>query len=121
MLLLFTIYSAFAVFASISDRDISYEKSLRFLLQKLESAKHRVQLAHVLLQDIDIEFPGIRQRLDAEGGILISQTHMRDNWKSSMDRNGSIEELGASNTQLDFLFGDAAVLNLNFLHSGTIT
>jgi hypothetical protein len=121
MLTLFTIYSAFAVFANVSNPEIYHENSLRFLLKKLESTKQHIRLAQVLLQDIDMEFPGLRHRLDAENGRLISQENLTDQWELSMGQNEPTSEVDPNTQQLEFLFGDAAILNLDYLYSGTIT
>lgn len=58
-------YSAVAAFASswLLSPQPSLERPLRFLLGTLESLKQYIKLAHILLQDIDAEYPGLRLQL----------------------------------------------------------
>ncbi|KUJ19157.1 uncharacterized protein LY89DRAFT_780166 [Mollisia scopiformis] len=85
-LTLYSIYSAVAAFANswLVNPQPSYKRSLRFLLNKLESFKPRIRLAHILLQDIDTEFPELQHRLRAQGESANSQSALCLDWEAQV-------------------------------------
>lgn len=102
----------------------SYERSLRFLLNTLESFKQRIRLAHILLQDIDAEFPGLRHRLSAQEDSSVPQRPLLVGSESQTSTIEHIMDSHFANPQnSDVFFADATISGLDedYMYTGALT
>ncbi|KAF8861304.1 hypothetical protein BDZ45DRAFT_671888 [Acephala macrosclerotiorum] len=116
-LTVYSVYSAASVFAAswLDDRQPCYEKSLRFLLSILESFKRHVQLAQIMLQDIDAEFPVLRELLELQdrppGAIQRASLQLTSSGSVSHDPRSDASDNFSHLSEYGLLCGETILWN----------
>lgn len=98
----------------LEDQQTAYEQPLRFLLGLLETFKQHIQLGQTMLQDIDADFPTLRNLLGSRGNSSGTQpgSLQLTNSEPIFDLSRLDTPLGFSRaSEYGVLFGETNVWN----------